>query len=428
MPIRRAAPEASKNPHAEGVIGGDESRTDRLIQAAAAQIAARGAAAASARSVAAEAGVSPSAINYNFGAIEQLLLAAYAQGVRDTTAWVAAKRRDLLALPRTANGAVLALEQVIVAWTGEMRGLALLYQESLAAMAGRGPAADWTALWREFWLQTADDFGLGAMDGRILHLFFESEALYHLSRWSPALEAAALREQCDLLGALWLNAAPGAATGAAALAERSAGARPVGSIAPAAMKIVEAAAEVVETGGLSGLTHRAVAARAGVTTGSVTHHFRTIEDLVAGAIRGQVEAMSRAVGEGPSPASPTSVEQIRSSADLAEALRFHAVADLPNGPALRRRTLFLAAVRRPELAGAGAVIRFAQGGTVRDALGRIFDLEPEALPLLAGVLARLLSPIWFACAADPDPRASREALADEVVRRLVGRLTVRGGA
>lgn len=425
MTPRPASPAPAENPVQVSDCGDGEPRADRLVQATAQQISERGSASVSARSVATAAGVSPSAINYNFGNIEQLLLSAYGHGVSQTRSWLLARENELLALPRTPNGAVLALEQMIVAWTGPARPLALLYQECLAAMAGDGPGAAWTALWRDFWVRLGQAFGLGPWDGRILHLFFESEALYHLSGWSPALEAAALREQCEHLGAVWLGAAPGAMTGAAALAERSAGARPVGSIAPSAMKIVEAAAEAVEAGGLSGLTHRAVATRAGVTTGSVTHHFRTIEDLVAGAIRGQVMAMSRLAGEG---LAPPAVEEIDTAEGLFEALRFHSTADLPNGPALRRRTLFLAAVRRPELAGAGAVIRFAQGGTVRDALGRIFEIPAERMPLYAGVLARLLSPIWFACSADPAPRESRERLVAEVAGRLRERLKPRAPA
>ena len=405
---------------------GEEARIDRLVLAAAQQIADRGAAGASARSVAAAAGVAASAVNYNFGNVERLFSSAFEFGAGQTAEWLEARSAEILMLPRTAGGAVLALEYLVAAWTREARALALLYQECLASTPGQGPGAAWTGLWRDFWIRTAAAFGLSEVEGRILHLFFESEGLYHLSGWSRALEGAALRELCAHLGAVWLGAGESVPVGAAQLAERSAGARPVGSIAPAALRIAEAAAEVVEARGLGGLTHRAVATAAGVTTGAVTHHFRTIEDLVAGAIRGQVEAMSRS-GEADGPP-PPQVEQIRTPEDLLDAIRFHAMTDQPAGPGFRRRTLFLAAVRRPELASAGAVIRFAHGGTIRDALGRLFAIPPEMISLHAGVLARLVSAIWFAASADAAPRQAQALLVGEVGERLLRWLSAREAA
>jgi AcrR family transcriptional regulator len=195
----------------------------------------------------------------------------------------------------------------------------------------------------------------------------------------------------------------------------SAGARSHGSIAPSAIRIAESAAEVMETEGLGGLTHRAVATRAGMTTGAVTHHFRTIEDLVAGAIRGQVQAMNRDLpGAGPA----STIDEIQTVKQLFDALRQHALADRPTGPALRRRLLFLAAVRRTDLASSSAVIRYSYGGTVRNALGRIFQLTPDTLALNAGVLARLVATVWYACSADPSPREARKILITEILARF----------
>lgn len=387
------------------------------------QISDLGFAGTSARSVAASAGMSPSAINYNFGNIERLLLLAFERGSSQTAERLETWERDISALPPTADGAARALDHVLTAWTRDARPLALLYQEALAVGAGHGPAADWTRLWRDFWLRAAAMFGLQPIDGRLMHAFFESEALFHLSAWSPALERAAFGEMTDHFAAAWLGASRRTDGGALALAERTAGARPYGSVAPAAMRIAEAAAEVVEAHGLAGLTHRAVAARAGVTTGAVTHHFRSIEDLVAGAIRGQVAAVQEGavVVDG----APPSIEHLETAESLFEGTRFHVVSDQRVSPMLRRRRLFLAAVRRPDMAGAGAVIRFSLGGTVRDALNRIFVIPPEALPLQSGMLSRLLSAVWFACAADEEPRASREVLVDAIQERFQAGLVKR---
>lgn len=50
------------------------------------------------------------------------------------------------------------------------------------------------------------------------------------------------------------------------------------------LRIALAALEVVADRGVEGLTHRAVAAVAGIPLGSTTYHFRTLDDLLAAAI------------------------------------------------------------------------------------------------------------------------------------------------
>ncbi|MDR3506293.1 MAG: TetR family transcriptional regulator [Caulobacteraceae bacterium] len=395
-----------------------------MILAAADLIAQNGLEAASARAVAAAAGTAPSAINYNFGALEQLLSQAFTRGAARTAAWIEAREIELLALPRTPASAALALEFALTAWTREARPLALLYQEGLAAMAGQEPVAGWTRLWRDLWLRLAEAFGLSPTDGRLMHFFFESEALYHLSVWSPALDQAALRETSGHFATLWLGAPSSPILGALTTAERAAGTRAVGSIAPAAARITEAAAQVIEAGGLGALTHRAVAARAGVTTGAVTHHFRTIEGLVAGAIRGQVALMSQTLDYDLGP-DHRSVEQLETVATLKEALGRVAGDGAEMETASARRHLFLAALRRPDMASAGAVIRYAHGGTVRDALGRIFHIELPDLPLHAGVLSRLLAAHRLATSADTDRARLRQALVAETIERLFRRLEAR---
>lgn len=403
-------------PSVTGKPEGRDGRIERLVAAAAEQLAERGMAEASARSIAAAADASPSAINYNLGGIEHLFSAAFRRGVQLTAAWLEPLEPQLLALPRTPDGAVRALEHLLLAWTREARPLALLYQECLAATPGRGPGAAWTALWRDLWLRLAAAFGLSPAQGRMLQLFFESEALYHLSRWSPALEDAALRELAGHFGALWLQARPTRPIGALALAEDTARARADPSATPPSVRIMTAAAEVVEEG-LSALTHRSVAARAGVTTGAVTHHFRTIEDLVAGAIRGQVLAMSRVVdGETVTPLDP-----VETPAALFVSLRRHAIsAPESAGSARGRRSLFLAAVRRPDLASSGAVIRFAHGGTARGMLDRLFVIAPEMISLYAGLLSRLASALPLACSADEAPQESQEMLVGAIEQGFAG--------
>ncbi|MFB9840394.1 TetR/AcrR family transcriptional regulator, partial [Actinoallomurus acaciae] len=48
--------------------------------------------------------------------------------------------------------------------------------------------------------------------------------------------------------------------------------------------IVDAACALIPEVGVGGLTHRAVAARAGVQLGSTTYHFATLDDLSRAAL------------------------------------------------------------------------------------------------------------------------------------------------
>src|SRR5690349_14983690 len=68
--------------------GSHDDTRQRLVMAAGQLIADGGISAASARAIAASAGTAPSAINYNFGNIERLLLTVFEQGVEETRAWL----------------------------------------------------------------------------------------------------------------------------------------------------------------------------------------------------------------------------------------------------------------------------------------------------------------------------------------------------
>lgn len=395
-----------------------EAAAGRLIEAAQGLLVRAGRAGASGRAIAAEAQVAPSLVAHHFGTIEQLLLTACDRGLERAENWMAGQLAAIRTLPATPETSAFALEQVIRQWTGAARTLALLYQEALMVAPGDGIGARWSASFTAFWLEVAAHFGLGEVEGRLMGLLFESEALHHLSTWSPALEDLALRAYCEHFSAVWLGAAPGRFGDAVVAAERMAGALPHGGVAPAAVKIVEAAADVLEARGVSGLTHRAVAARAGVTTGSVTHHFRTIEDLMAGAIRGQV-ALAEAERAGSGAAM---IDRMPDASALKAVLVDYAVANPFSGPAFRRRLAFLAALRRPELAAAGAVIRFAYGGTLRTGLRALFPGDETTLVVHAGVAARLLASVGYVTALDEAPDEARTRLAGVVVDRLFAAL------
>src|SRR5213592_3361210 len=62
-------------------------------------------------------------------------------------------------------------------------------------------------------------------------------------------------------------------------------------------RIAQAAIEVVAQRGIDGLTHRAVAAAAGVPLGSTTYHFATLDDLLEVALREAAERNVRQLRE-----------------------------------------------------------------------------------------------------------------------------------
>lgn len=354
---------------------------DRLAVSAAQQISERGLAAASARSIASAANASPGSINYNFGGIEQLLRHAFSVGIARAERWILAREPEVLALPRSPNGAAQALEHIVVQWTQAARPLALLYQEHLANT--RSEPSPWTSLWSDFFLRVAVAFGLEEIDGRLMHLLFEAEALYNLSVWSPALEAAALRESIDHFGSFWLGGIPAPVIGAQALAEQTArGAAASEDMPQTAIRIMEAAAEVGKAG-LDALTHRSVAIEAGLTTGAVTHYFRSKEQLVAAAIQGLLLTADI----------PMPPNRVHTAKDFVASLRANTMSTGGEDRVRQRRSLFLAAVRRSDLAASGAVIRFAHGRNTRAMLATVFDPPPEVLALQPGLLSRLLSAV-----------------------------------
>lgn len=362
----------------------------RLAASARARIVAVGLAEASARSIARKAGANPSAINYNLGGVERLYSLVFEQAADEAALWIREKHHEISALPAGRAGACAALEYIIGAWTSQGRDLALLYQEALS-WAGADPAllARWTRQWRDFWTTAARHFGLDASDGLLLNLFFQSEALYHLSLWNPAVERSALRDLCDEFGWIWLGGPRRAASGGLATAQALLhGENPV-KLAPAALNLALSAVAVVQDKGLLGLTHRAVAAHAGVTVGAVTHYFRTAEDLVAGTIRGQVEQLFMA--EHADSAEALGSRAVPSLAHMAEQID-HSVAKPEIAKVLfTRRALFLASLRDPGLARSGAVVRFGYGRTSERILAPFAKGDPDAVPLHGAVMSRLVS-------------------------------------
>jgi DNA-binding transcriptional regulator YbjK len=106
--------------------------------------------------------------------------------------------------------------------------------------------------------------------------------------------------------------------------------------------IIDAACELIAEVGVDGLTHRLVAARAGVPLGATTYYFATLDDLTRTALSHATDITAGYLRSW--------AEALRASEDIAATLAEltqECLADRPR--ALIETELYLAAIRRPEL-------------------------------------------------------------------------------
>jgi DNA-binding transcriptional regulator YbjK len=108
-------------------------------------------------------------------------------------------------------------------------------------------------------------------------------------------------------------------------------------------RIALAAIEVVADRGVEGLTHRAVAAVAGIPLGSTTYHFATLDDLLAAAISEAKKATERDLA--------VWAEGLGPDSDLAAVVADYMMDALTHhwGRLVVEHELYMAALRRPEL-------------------------------------------------------------------------------
>jgi AcrR family transcriptional regulator len=258
-----------------------------------------GHAAISARTLAQRAGVPPSTLYNHFPSPDRVFLAAHEFALSQAQGWCAAQLDQLpelvpaLAacraadhiLPVDALGPIMAA--LIDEWAQNQRQLAFAWRESFL-LAHRDPShrpvwRRWRRLWADFWDKVCQRFGI-AQHGEWTSFFFEGEATLHMLPWRRIVDRGALDELCAGW-VQWLNGSP-----AKEGAWRRYGREYAISSAPllsafddTGKKIAAAAASVVEQHGMGKLTHRAVAAEANVSLGTVSARFRTSVDLVSAA-------------------------------------------------------------------------------------------------------------------------------------------------
>jgi DNA-binding transcriptional regulator YbjK len=131
------------------------------------------------------------------------------------------------------------------------------------------------------------------------------------------------------------------------------------------LRLARAALEVVAERGVEGLTHRAVAAAADVPLGSTTYHFKTLDDLLAAAVREAKRATDVELREWADSLDPD-VELPRALAEyVMNALTYHW------GRTVVEIELYMAALRRPALLG----LSREWDGALVDVLAEHFDAD-----------------------------------------------------
>jgi AcrR family transcriptional regulator len=393
-----------------------ENTADRLKAAARAGLLSHGSAGCSARLIAELAGVNASAINYTFGGIKQLFAAVFWDALSENQIFLRLVEDELELWPNSPDNAAPFLEALIELWVAQPNGAALLYQQALASRhLAPEPLDHWLLLWADFFQRLAARHSLDPAQGRCMALMFQSEALFALSRWRPMLERAALHDLVGHFGAVWLGGAPHCPIGALAAAEAAVRRRPDADQEGPARTMMMAAVDVVADNGLTGLTHRAVATRCGVTAGAVAHYYRTAADLLGAAIRGQVVALMA------QPGSIGRLSAVTSTADLVSVLSQGAVQGPGAATARGRRHLFLASLGDANHVDAGAVVRFAAGGTIREGVWRALP-DDQATDLHASVLSRLLT---AAVVVGGDDGAMMQALAADALNAFAAGVQTR---
>jgi DNA-binding transcriptional regulator YbjK len=346
MPGKRQDPDSTTEPSPQ-----------RLVSATLSAWAAEGAAGMSARTLATSAGLPVSSIYYHFGDLEHLLETAQHEALRMAACWCDTQLDAIRgqAGGPTALGPLLAA--IVDDWCEQQRVLAFAEREcQLAAL--RDPrhvatAARWDALWQSFWGAVCDRLGIADIALGTAWVFAGASAL-HLLRWRRPLDRAALAELCDGW-ARWMDGRLADRSPWFDLARRDAAAliAPPAPDDPVAAAVATAAAATVAQRGVAALTHRAVAAEAGVTLGVVSYKFRTSADLLHAAF----EAIYRRM-------SPQSADELAAVPDLGRdaTLARLGSGSVPTGAdMLASDELLVASARNPAFQTFAAQLRYLRG-------------------------------------------------------------------
>lgn len=263
------------------------------------------------RAILGKSGLTAPALYHHFDSLQTLYAKAQEQAFAEARDWFAARLQELgdgPSLPPHALPALMA--SLIDRWCNECRHLAFVRFECLLdAMRQTRPtplATQWEALWNDSWQALATRCSLSSA-GAGTAAVAAGLSLSHLIRVHPLADRCCVDEACRG----WVDWALGHQARSSewhqfALTTANAGdtpiARPAGKVAP----LAEAAAHLLIEHGAGLVTHRNVAQQAGVSTGAVAHHCRTVSDLLRAAfatIYWQSLTRARAETDKPAPLS-----------------------------------------------------------------------------------------------------------------------------
>jgi DNA-binding transcriptional regulator YbjK len=349
----------------------------------------------STRTLAASAGLPVSSIYYHFGDLEHLLETAQSEALSAAMRWCEAQ---LEAIRGQAGGpAALGplLGAIVDDWCEQQRALAFAEREcQLAAL--RDPlhvpaAARWDALWQSFWADVCRQFDLADMALGTAWVFAGASAL-HLLRWRRPLDRSALTELCNGW-ARWMESRLADRSPWFDLARRDAAAliAPPAPDDPVAAAVATAAAATVAQRGVAALTHRAVAAEAGVTLGVVSYKFRTSADLLHAAF----EAIYRRM-------SPQSADELAAVPDLGRdaTLARLGSGSVPTGAdMLASDELLVASARNPAFQTFAAQLRYLRGRSSGHYFQALLGRDRPIAPIDGAIFSAFMSGRIRACAA-----------------------------
>lgn len=159
-------------------------------------------------------------------------------------------------------------------------------------------------------------------------------------------------------------------------------------------ELLAAAIELFAEGGARAITHRAVAARAGLPSATTTYYFESIDELIREALGAHVSGWSRDLDA-------LATVEMSTAASLDETADFISAVFAARGPevAALELSIFLAAARDPQLqdvAGAGlrSIERLAGMLLAQVGITEATDLAAAMVALIAGTALRRQSRVY----------------------------------
>ncbi|MBP2373709.1 TetR/AcrR family transcriptional regulator [Paeniglutamicibacter psychrophenolicus] len=167
---------------------------------------------------------------------------------------------------------------------------------------------------------------------------------------------------------------------------------------PTKARALQAALELLGTGGIRALTHARVDAQAGLPRGSASNYFRTRSALLVGAVE---ELGAREAAEVAAALPPDSAQ------GLLEVLcaQFRAATTAGQGLTAARFALFVEGIGHPEVRDAVSRGRAGFERMIVPLLGRLGAAEPEvaAMALMSAYEGMLLYHLARGLGPDPEP-------------------------